>query len=312
MRKQSLLMLFFVAITSLFAQIPEPFGDLKLHDTLSLEPLHGWIIISDSNNNIWQIGRPQKTIFNSAYQNNLAIITDTINSYPDSIDNCFIISIPFLDNFFGEGILSFYHQFYTDSLKDGCVIETSNDDGLTWTNIIFDNSTVSQYYEGLYDENDTITGGIPAYSGSSNGWRKVELYWWWLAVLKKSCSDWGTFKIKFRFISDSISNNKDGWIIDNIEFKGYDVCGNVNNNPLADKILIKQNPAFDNIILELLDNSLLNCKVELYDLTGKLIEIDKIDDIIKIIEIKEFQNGLYILKLITENDISFNYKILKL
>jgi hypothetical protein len=311
MRIHILLILYIGSVSSLFAQIYEPFGDLKFQDTLSLDPLHDWIEIPDSNNNIWQIGEPQKTIFNSAYQNNLALITDTLNPYPDSIDNCFVISIPFLDSLYGEGILSFYHQFDTDTLKDGCVIEISNDEGLTWTNIIFDYSTVSQYYEGLYDENDTIAGGIPAYSGFSNGWQKVEIYWWWLALVTKSSSDWGTFKVKFRFISDSISNSKDGWIIDNIEFKGYDIAGNVHNNSITNKISIKQNPTFDNIILEVLDKSLINSKVELYDITGKLIEIAKIDNIIKTIDINEFQNGIYILKLLTENNTSLCQKIFK-
>ena len=311
MRIKFLLVLFFGAISTLLAQIPEPFGELRFHDTLSLEPLHEWIEIPDSNNNIWQIGKPQKTIFNSAYQSHHALVTDTLNPYTDSIDNCFIISIPFGENFYGEGILSFYHQFDTDSFKDGCVIETSDDNGLTWTNIIFDNSYISQYYEGLYEDWDTITGGIPAYSGFSNGWRKVELYWWWFAVTKKSSSEWGTNKVKFRFISDSINNNKDGWIIDNIEFKGYDIYGNVNNNPVKDKILIRQNPTIDNIILEVLDNSLINSKVKLYDGTGKLVKIDEIDNVIKIIDLKEFQSGIYILKLLSEDNIRLCHKIFK-
>jgi hypothetical protein len=122
MRIHFLLILFFGPVSSLFAQIYEPLGNLKFHDTLSLEPLHNWIDIPDSNNNIWQIGKPQKTIFNSAFQGNLALITDTLNPYPDSIDNYFVISIPFLDSLYGEGVLSFYHQFDTDTLKDGCVI----------------------------------------------------------------------------------------------------------------------------------------------------------------------------------------------
>ena len=35
--------------------------------------------------NVWQIGQPQKTVFNQAYSLPNALMTDTINSYPITI-----------------------------------------------------------------------------------------------------------------------------------------------------------------------------------------------------------------------------------
>src|ERR1041384_4098256 len=42
------------------------------------------IMLDTSSTNIWQIGRPQKIIFDSAATFPNALVTDTINNYPDS------------------------------------------------------------------------------------------------------------------------------------------------------------------------------------------------------------------------------------
>ena len=49
--------------------------------------------------NIWQIGKPHKTIFDSAYSRPDAIVTDTIHDYPANNLSTFAIKIfdPHLD-----------------------------------------------------------------------------------------------------------------------------------------------------------------------------------------------------------------------
>jgi len=42
--------------------------------------------------NVWQIGKPQKSIFKSAYSIPNAIVTDTINPYPINDTSSFIIT----------------------------------------------------------------------------------------------------------------------------------------------------------------------------------------------------------------------------
>src|SRR5690349_9118432 len=45
-------------------------------------------------NNIWQIGKPQKTAFDSAYSPLNVLVTDTINTYPINDTSIFTIVFP--------------------------------------------------------------------------------------------------------------------------------------------------------------------------------------------------------------------------
>ena len=44
-------------------------------------------------NNVWQIGKPQKTVFDSAYSYPNAIVTDTLNPYPVNDTSVFMIKV---------------------------------------------------------------------------------------------------------------------------------------------------------------------------------------------------------------------------
>jgi hypothetical protein len=206
-----------------FAQVSEPLGELLFEDTLSLIPLHEWIEIPEPGQNTWQVGNTVKYESDSSHANEIVIVTDTINSYPDTVDNHFLLSIPAGVNGWAEGILSFYHIYDTDSLIDGGFIEISYDDRQTWKNVVFDFNHVHYNFTGLYSETDTITGSIPAYSGRSLDWKYTELHWIWIALVKKNGSEqYGKPVLKFRFRSDANNTNKNGWLIKNIVFRGYD------------------------------------------------------------------------------------------
>ena len=83
-------------------------------------------LINDSTS-IWQVGEPNKTIFNEAYFSLNAIITDTVNTYPSNDSSSFIIA--FTPIYCTAPVISFYHKYDTDSAKDGCYIEYSIDHG---------------------------------------------------------------------------------------------------------------------------------------------------------------------------------------
>lgn len=55
-------------------------------------------IDTTSSNNIWQVGQPSKTFFDSAYSPVNAIVTDTINSYPVNNHSAFDIYIGEFNN----------------------------------------------------------------------------------------------------------------------------------------------------------------------------------------------------------------------
>src|SRR5687768_4104081 len=63
------------------------------------------ISIDTAAGNIWQIGIPQKVIFDSAATVPNAIVTDTINNYPVNNTSTFTISV--LNQFASWGVLAF-------------------------------------------------------------------------------------------------------------------------------------------------------------------------------------------------------------
>jgi len=194
MKRISLLLLItIIDVRIISCQITGAEGDLLFEDTLTLRPLYPWITIPSSEENIWQVGKLYKDFLDSTLSGKHGIVTDTLNSYPVNIDDYFDIVLPVMDSAWGEGILSFYHRYQTDSLYDGGFIEVSYDYGISWNNIIFDASHINENFIGLYNQSDTISGGIPAFTGTNYEWSYVELYWWWIALLKKN----STGKLEF-------------------------------------------------------------------------------------------------------------------
>lgn len=88
--KKSLLLitLIFIAFINLKAQHPEKILIFLLTDFESNNPyphypgwltdtINPWVIDNDNPENIWQIGKPYKTAFDTAYTTPNAIMTDT-------------------------------------------------------------------------------------------------------------------------------------------------------------------------------------------------------------------------------------------
>ena len=214
--------------------------------------------------NIWQIGRPQKIIFDSAYSAPNAIVTDTLNPYLVNNRSSFIITvrdsmvltqwpIAFLE-------VQFMHKYDTDTLHDGCYIELSTD-GLLWQNIIY-----SPYYylgfNNMYTSNDTIAGGTHAFSGTSSGWQMIDFY---LAPCTfPSALD--SMMLRFTFQSDSINNNNEGWMIDNISL-ATNICEGVEEYNSTSQIILSPNPATNEIRIQ---STKFNVDgVEIYDVLGR-------------------------------------------
>jgi len=141
MKRISLLLLItIIDVRIISCQITGAEGDLLFEDTLTLRPLYPWITIPSSEENIWQVGKLYKDFLDSTLSGKHGIVTDTLNSYPVNIDDYFDIVLPVMDSAWGEGILSFYHKYQTDSLFDGGFIEVSYDYGMNWNNLIFDDN----------------------------------------------------------------------------------------------------------------------------------------------------------------------------
>jgi len=254
-------------------------------------------------NNIWQIGNPSKTFFNSAYSVPNAIVTDTLGFYPRNNYSTFKVTL--YDSLWNEQPLNacsvrFMYKFDTDSLKDGGYVEISYDGGKTWTNIANDplvNTINHFYYDNTHYLNPVISNGNAAYTGKSNGWKQGELAWCW---------NWNNPQsviLRFVFSSDSIQTNKEGWMIDNIELI-VDICEGIPEFQKDNLISISPNPVSTQLTVDIKDYSDKNA-VQIFDALGQCVYNNQ-DFKDKTIDTQQLQNGYYFLKY--ANNDSFAVK----
>lgn len=263
------------------------------------------VLIPDSSG-VWQVGEPQKQFFNSAYSGRRAIMTDTLQSYPVSMNNCFYLIIdPVNYKWFGYTWcdLEFHHKMDCDTLTEGGYVEISYDKGENWKNIIFDSiyKEIDEWYfaeaHNFYEKDDTLENGIPAFSGHNPEWRHSRFSWGAVGV-KKSTID--TILIRFCFQSDSIQTDKDGWMIDNIYIKSTNPSS-INSDKQSADVRLFPNPVEDISVIDLSD---INhpAQVIFYNYMGKMVFYDRVNNSTYSIARSDFGPGVYYVKLITEDE----------
>ncbi|MFH1160959.1 MAG: hypothetical protein V1733_08435, partial [bacterium] len=79
----------------------------------------------------------------------------------------------------GDWGLTFVHKYDFDSLQAGGFLEVAYDTTSQFINIIYDTvePELGLNLNGMYTQNDTIAGGIPAFTGKSNGWVYSQIFW---------------------------------------------------------------------------------------------------------------------------------------
>ena len=234
---------------------------------------------TNQTNNIWQVGKPQKTIFTSANNNSLhAIVTDTINPYPANDTSSFFV-INYADgSCSGYKFLVFNYQSNTDTLKDYGFIEYSVN-GSNWHNL-----TDTLYKLGILNS--------PVLSGNTAQWE------FFSCNLSSALNIWfsDTVLFKFTFISDSIQTNKDGWIIDDINI------AHVTGVPEIYHSFINSfsfpNPAVNIVTIAIEEKNITPVDVIIIDCFGKKVfEKRKCYDKRIEIDTKKINSGTYFYKL---------------
>ena len=250
----------------------------------SIEPI---FIDTNLPNNIWEIGKPEKRFFYSAYTFPNAILTDKINFYPTNNSSEFIVRTPTYISNWGGVTMTFQHKFETDTLLDGGTILVSSN-GNTWTNLI--NSAALKFSSyNIYSGKDSIKSLLDVgFSGNSKGWQDFHCYWNYPPA--------DTLWIKFKFASDPVQTNKEGWMIDNLVFS-YDLGIGINELNLNSPIHIFPNPTSDFIFVGA-HNSRKYRTMTIKDIIGKtILTTDK-----ETIDLSGFQPGLYFAEIITDKE----------
>lgn len=258
--------------------------------------------IDTAASNVWQIGKPQKMIFDSAATLPNAIVTDTVNYYPVNNSSSFQYTI---DPWTTWGILAIQwkQKLDMDFGQDGGIIEFSVDSGNTWTSA-FNSPYVYNFY-GYDNMNvDTLQNGEMAFTGTDSSWKDI-----WL------CFDmtWLNFNdrivVRHTFTSDSIDNNKEGWIIDNM-FAHITMIHTVNEIKPEAYMIVLPNPTSGrvDIVTEKIDGPHIIEKIELVNMEGKVVQEWGISPTKFYIDISHHPNGIYILNVKT-NVKSESFKI---
>ena len=251
------------------------------------------IDFDSSSSNIWQIGRPQKTIFDSAATFPNTLVTDTINNYPNNNVSRFSIKIiPYVT--WGVLALQWKQKLDMDLHHDGGIIEWSVDTGVTWTNV-FNSPHVYSLYGFLSNNQDTLLTGEYAFSGTDSTWRDV-----WLCFDMSWLSFYDSIYFRFTFKSDTINNNKEGWMIDNM-MSHISIMHPVKEVDKIDYMNVYPNPTKDivNIEIEKIQNFHIIENMKLINPEGAIIKEWKNIPTKFWFDTSKYADGIYFLKVKT-------------
>ena len=310
MKKFTVLVFAIFCFNNLFAQ--------WYNETINFESPSSMVWIDDTQeNNIWQIGTPQKEYFDEAYSVPYAILTDTLQNYGENVHSSFVVSVKDWSWFNGSpSILTFKHKFDTDTLSDGGYIDVSYDSGENWLRIIHDSTMFNcnwtygygYYSQNFYAEDDTLFNGEPGFSGHSDGWETSSFNWLYCLGVKDDYPD--SLMIRFNFISDDIVSNKAGWMIDDIKLQSFE-CSSVSEKENNISSSIYPNPINRNSVLEIGGLNGRTYEMEIFDLNGRLIysQVNNtssfpLNDIF-------FEPGIYFYQVSTDTDMKHTGKFVK-
>lgn len=278
--------LLLAATCSLSAQFYYGFYDVDFEDTTSLKLVE--IDTTNNPNNIWQIGAPKKSIFNSALSEPNVIVTDTTNPYPISDTSKFMVH-HVSDDLGGfqwphTVILSGMYQVNSDTLTDFGMIEFSPDNGHTWINLLTDTFYLNQHAYEWYSDKPVLTG-------NSAEWKPFTA---WVAGFGPifDIQPGDTVRYRFTFISDSIQTNKDGLMFDNLHFEDWaEGIGRVANQFESG---VTPNPSTSFVIIEFENPNHANHSLSIFDQWGKsILNIDGINQNWIRADLHGFKSGIY-------------------
>jgi hypothetical protein len=251
--KNYLLLLFFLCLSALpsIAQIED--GSPWITKTLRFtdSSYYNYYRPDTAAVPLWQIGHTDKAFFATDTNGVTAIMTDTLSVYPVNCNNSFTLKIPLYHNV----IVGFWHRYQTDSGHDGGAVEFSQDGGVTWGNMKggclgASDGTEVLYTENFYEITDTLLQGTPAFSGIQSTTRFSRFQFYMRPPVKSTgsppCNFSGdTILVRFRFISDTVADTLDGWIIDSIRIEDDNYTKSVSDVGGSGSLSPYPNPAYN-------------------------------------------------------------------
>ncbi len=323
---QKFTLCFFLLFYSLTSNAQGDYIVIANWDTLQFEQPYDYLSIDSSEQNIWQIGDPQKTFFNTPFSSNNAIVTDLVNTYPPNTYSYFDLYVGKFNypedemGGFGESypyniFMEIKHKYDTDPSKDGGYITVSYDNGATWMNIIKDTVyghglTPGDGVSGnLYYESDKLSNGESGFSGTSDGWVST-WFGWHLLPVKNGATDVDTMILRFNFVSDEIDNPKEGWMIDDIRLYSIDIGANITSFTAENALLIYPNPINQQTITDWKTRA-KQVTIEVANIAGiQVFRAQYFNQEKTQLDITHLPNGVYFVKALLEGSEPLIQKII--
>jgi len=259
-------------------------------------------MVDTASNNNWEIGQPNKAIFQSALSIPNAIVTKLDTSYSINDTSSFTIRhiADFGLNDLGMMWISASYKINSDTLTDYGTIEFSPDNGISWINFLTDTVYAQQ---GIY----YWINEKPVFSGNNSDWQMFTINIQDYNHLFNITYD-DTVLFRFSFISDSIQTFKDGWMLDDIDIEDWHE-GIYEDNYKLGNIITYPNPCSSESIIEF-DNLLDHATLTVFNAFGQ--QVKQLNDIKGqriIFNSSNLPDGLYFIQLIENNTLIATDKI---
>jgi hypothetical protein len=289
------------------------------HDTITFETSAPDIHILNTTGNLWQIGKPQKSFFDSAYTGTNAILTDTINSYPANDTSSFVLTIRNTYTTSCKTCMAFWHKYDMDTIGDKGIIEGSYDGGNSWVELndtftISSSSSMFSWNNDVHQINGNYTTHEPIIKGKSDGWIQSSFCWQWYIPVRVDTVvlNPDSLLIRFTFISDSVIKNKEGWMIDNIVSSAADwsECSGIKENSRETDFSVFPNPFSLQAIVKP-TVPLKKAVVTVYNSFGQTVkQMNDISGETTVVSRDNLPAGLYFISIREKNKIYTTQKLL--
>jgi hypothetical protein len=266
---------------------------------------------------LWQMGHSYKSFFGSDSTGVTTMMTDTLHPYRANANNWFVMIIPLQTN----TIVDFWHKFQTDSGHAGGAVEFSLDSGITWQNVKggcnVDGTGWSMggmLTSNVYSDTDTLLTGDAVFQGTQDSTTFSRIQFFMGFPVRTSsggsgCAFYGgsNVYVRFRFISDSLTDTLAGWIIDSVKIEYDYYPGSVARISRPD-LKVYPNPAYDGIFHfpALYDEA--QYQVEVYNMMGsRVLSVPYTADI----SLERYPAGMYYYKVSSGGADYYSGKLLK-
>lgn len=250
------------------------------------EPLDSRLFIDTVHykHNEWQIGKPNKRVFDSAFTYPNAIVTDTSNPVLPNDTSVFVLKIPSdgYPNPFDLIWFSFVYKLDIDS-GDIAMLEVSIDSGSRWINVLTD---TNMNFTWIYNSH-----GKPDLSISTSQWDSVTI-----APHRLPTPYNDTLLVRFTLITGSDTTARDGWMIDHIatQYPSEDV-------PQINRAAFQlyPNPANGEVKIELVNALNNGYKLTVLNAVGMRVFADKIPKggTSYMMQVRNWDAGVYFVEL---------------